>query len=214
MPVIYRPFYYCINFFSGCFYYFNSTINPVLYSVMSHRFRVAFRENFCVDNPVICCWRWWRDHHGYGTSSVSTSHRTPRADLHVPQQQPINQASLMTNLRDKIQPVELGRFVGMSHSDEKRKEMADMHKPHFSSDPNFSLRLPVMCVDFSPSGNSNYELARELESIDGKYDECMNCTSYQNAHHTKMQPIYSDFVKHNPAFTKDFANGSNNESKL
>ncbi|GIY70025.1 neuropeptides capa receptor [Caerostris extrusa] len=36
---------------SGCFYYFNSTINPVLYTVMSNRFRVAFREMLCADNP-------------------------------------------------------------------------------------------------------------------------------------------------------------------
>ncbi|XP_022695314.1 pyrokinin-1 receptor-like isoform X1 [Varroa jacobsoni] len=32
---------------AGCFYYFNSTINPILYSIMSNRFRVAFREKLC-----------------------------------------------------------------------------------------------------------------------------------------------------------------------
>lgn len=41
---------------AGCFYYFNSTINPILYSVMSNRFRVAFREKLCKDkNPIWCC---------------------------------------------------------------------------------------------------------------------------------------------------------------
>ncbi|XP_022244947.1 neuromedin-U receptor 2-like [Limulus polyphemus] len=40
---------------AGCFYYFNSTINPVLYSVMSNRFRVAFREKLCTDPPSIYC---------------------------------------------------------------------------------------------------------------------------------------------------------------
>ncbi|XP_028969157.1 neuromedin-U receptor 2 [Galendromus occidentalis] len=32
---------------AGCFYYMNSTINPILYSIMSNRFRVAFREKLC-----------------------------------------------------------------------------------------------------------------------------------------------------------------------
>jgi len=37
---------------AGCFYYFNSTINPLLYSVMSNRFRVAFRETLCTKSLV------------------------------------------------------------------------------------------------------------------------------------------------------------------
>ncbi|XP_013772711.1 neuromedin-U receptor 2-like [Limulus polyphemus] len=40
---------------AGCFYYFNSTINPILYSVMSNRFRVAFREKLCTGRPSIYC---------------------------------------------------------------------------------------------------------------------------------------------------------------
>ena len=37
----------CTLSFPGVLYYFNSAINPVLYNVMSKRFRVAFRENLC-----------------------------------------------------------------------------------------------------------------------------------------------------------------------
>ncbi|XP_076350574.1 neuromedin-U receptor 2-like isoform X2 [Tachypleus tridentatus] len=43
---------------AGCFYYFNSTINPILYSVMSNRFRVAFREKLCIGRSnalSLCC---------------------------------------------------------------------------------------------------------------------------------------------------------------
>ncbi|XP_022254745.1 neuromedin-B receptor-like isoform X2 [Limulus polyphemus] len=40
---------------AGCFYYFNSTINPILYSVMSNRFRVAFREKLCIGRSNALC---------------------------------------------------------------------------------------------------------------------------------------------------------------
>ncbi|KAG4070209.1 hypothetical protein HA402_003899, partial [Bradysia odoriphaga] len=32
---------------AGLFYYFSCTINPILYNVMSHRYRVAFKETLC-----------------------------------------------------------------------------------------------------------------------------------------------------------------------
>ncbi|XP_031629910.1 neuropeptides capa receptor-like [Contarinia nasturtii] len=32
---------------SGFFYYFSCTINPIIYNMMSHRYRVAFRETLC-----------------------------------------------------------------------------------------------------------------------------------------------------------------------
>ncbi|XP_052869470.1 neuropeptides capa receptor-like [Anopheles cruzii] len=32
---------------AGCLYYVSCTINPILYNVMSHRYRVAFRETLC-----------------------------------------------------------------------------------------------------------------------------------------------------------------------
>lgn len=36
----------------GCFYFFSSTINPILYNVMSARYREAFRETLCGMTPV------------------------------------------------------------------------------------------------------------------------------------------------------------------
>lgn len=32
---------------AGCFYYFSSTVNPILYNVMSMKYRRAFRETLC-----------------------------------------------------------------------------------------------------------------------------------------------------------------------
>lgn len=32
--------------FSGCFYYLSCAINPIIYNVMSHRYRTAFRQTF------------------------------------------------------------------------------------------------------------------------------------------------------------------------
>lgn len=33
--------------FAGCFYYLSCAINPIIYNVMSHRYRTAFRQTFC-----------------------------------------------------------------------------------------------------------------------------------------------------------------------
>lgn len=178
---------------------------------MSHRFRVAFRENFCVDNPIICCLRWWRDRRNFGVSSSgSSSHRTPRVEYRAPQQPAVVQASLMTNLRDKIQPVDMCPFHGLSLSEEKRRERAVMCRPHFSSDPNFSLRVPVMCVDFTSCGSSNYELAREYKALDGEsnkgfiHDKCSTmfdikptfemCNHFEDKHHSEPEREYASTV--------------------
>lgn len=32
---------------AGCFYYLSCAINPIIYNVMSHRYRIAFRKTFC-----------------------------------------------------------------------------------------------------------------------------------------------------------------------
>ena len=34
-------------YIAGCFYYFSATINPILYNVMSSRYRQAFCETLC-----------------------------------------------------------------------------------------------------------------------------------------------------------------------
>lgn len=45
------PNYIDINEFlftiAGCFYYLSCAINPIIYNVMSHRYRIAFRQTFC-----------------------------------------------------------------------------------------------------------------------------------------------------------------------
>ena len=184
---------------------------------MSHRFRVAFRENFCVDNPIICCWRWWRDRRAFGTSSSgSSSHRTPRIEYRAPQQPAVVQASLMTNLRDKIQPVDMCRYPGLSFSDEKRRERCDMHRPHFRSDPNFSQRLPVMCVDFTSCGSSNYELAREQKVLDGEFNKGFVCEKYNTMFDMKHQfEMYNHFEeKNNSDPAREYKSTLNEESKV
>ncbi|KAG1674192.1 Neuropeptides capa receptor [Nymphon striatum] len=40
---------------AGVLYYFNSAVNPIVYSVMSNRFRVAFRETLCSPGRGFCC---------------------------------------------------------------------------------------------------------------------------------------------------------------
>ncbi|XP_054724247.1 neuromedin-U receptor 2-like [Uloborus diversus] len=45
---------------AGCFFYLNSTINPVLYSVMSNRFRAAFKEEIRAWKckcQLLCYWK-------------------------------------------------------------------------------------------------------------------------------------------------------------
>lgn len=62
-------------YIAGCFYYFNSTVNPLLYSVMSNRFRVAFREKLCrtkFADCVCCCCCF---------SSGSKDRKTPRSTV-------------------------------------------------------------------------------------------------------------------------------------
>lgn len=44
------PNYIAINeflfTFAGCFYYLSCAINPIIYNIMSHRYRTAFRQTF------------------------------------------------------------------------------------------------------------------------------------------------------------------------
>lgn len=36
-----------LYYIAGCFYYFSSTINPILYNLMSVKYRLAFRQTLC-----------------------------------------------------------------------------------------------------------------------------------------------------------------------
>lgn len=46
------PYYSEINewmfYITGILYYFSSTLNPILYNVMSNRYRTAFKEILCM----------------------------------------------------------------------------------------------------------------------------------------------------------------------
>lgn len=44
----------CCSVFTGVFYFLSSTINPILYSVMSKRFRRAFRDKLCRPGTSCC----------------------------------------------------------------------------------------------------------------------------------------------------------------
>ncbi|GBN59452.1 Neuropeptides capa receptor [Araneus ventricosus] len=70
---------------AGCFYYFNSTINPILYSVMSNRFRVAFREKLCAGHS---CRRRWRVYALAHQCSASPSRRPEPALSSLDQDRP------------------------------------------------------------------------------------------------------------------------------
>lgn len=43
---------YWLYIITGLFYYFSSTLNPILYNVMSDRMRNAFREVLCASKPM------------------------------------------------------------------------------------------------------------------------------------------------------------------
>ena len=42
-------------YITGCFYYFSSTVNPILYNVMSAKYRNAFKETLCGRRPGEMC---------------------------------------------------------------------------------------------------------------------------------------------------------------
>lgn len=48
---------------AGCFYFFSSTINPILYNVMSVRYREAFRETLCGLAPASSRHHYLYNHH-------------------------------------------------------------------------------------------------------------------------------------------------------
>lgn len=61
-----------LNYISGVTYYLSATVNPVLYHIMSAKFRHAFRETF-VDTCCYCCHRRSRQRHRHGGSTMTTT---------------------------------------------------------------------------------------------------------------------------------------------
>ncbi|GIY64901.1 hypothetical protein CDAR_29131 [Caerostris darwini] len=105
---------------------------------MSNRFRVAFREKLCADNPCTrascfccCCWKRWRDCQTYrnGRSVSSSSQR----------EDPVIVPQLQASLKEKSPA--LGRCIGISLSEENLKSI-EKDRPHFNSDPNL---FPEAC---------------------------------------------------------------------
>nr|XP_042906765.1 uncharacterized protein LOC122271040 [Parasteatoda tepidariorum] len=181
--------------YKRCFYYFNSTINPLLYSVMSNRFRVAFREKICAGNPCTCfwccfccCWKWLQSRSLQPSSSASSSNRIPHANAAVPTPEPLLQTRLNTNTRDKVAPdvKNLSKYMGLSYSDEANHNNGEMSRRRFSSDPNFSMRLQFNQYKDLSDG-SVYHLAKEKLSPEfGNCDgECVSCTSCNSVFSTK-----------------------------
>ncbi|XP_046440100.1 neurotensin receptor type 1-like [Daphnia pulex] len=60
-------------FVTGCFYFFSSTINPILYNVMSVRYREAFRETLCGGIPASS--RHHYNHQRYASDRFSANSR-------------------------------------------------------------------------------------------------------------------------------------------
>ncbi|XP_071452814.1 neuropeptides capa receptor-like [Hetaerina americana] len=52
-------------YITGCFYYFSSTVNPVLYNVMSAKYKMAFRETLCCILPLHHRHRHHHRHHHF-----------------------------------------------------------------------------------------------------------------------------------------------------
>ncbi|GIY65546.1 hypothetical protein CDAR_199671 [Caerostris darwini] len=166
---------------------------------MSNRFRVAFREKLCAENPCTCascffccCWKTWRDYYqaqrNRGSSSASSSHRVPHANITSPPADPVVQPRLQPSLREKTPTsADLGRYFGKSHSDETRKSIEE-DRPHFNSDPNFSLMLAVnRCKDLSSADDSDYHLARDKHSNEYGNGECISCVSCNSVFATKQR---------------------------
>ncbi|GAB6024111.1 hypothetical protein CHUAL_008821 [Chamberlinius hualienensis] len=45
-----------ILFYAGCLYYFNATVNPILYNIMSVKYRESFKEVLFKSFPHLTCW--------------------------------------------------------------------------------------------------------------------------------------------------------------
>ncbi|KAG8185710.1 hypothetical protein JTE90_000699 [Oedothorax gibbosus] len=176
---------------AGCFYYFNSTINPILYSVMSNRFRVAFREKLCAGNPCTCllcccccCWRRWRDYFQSSSSnrvssSASSSHHAvinPAAAILPPSN---NIAAILPPSCHHLgQNRTSNKYFGQSRSEEKRREFDESHYPKFSSEPNFSMKVANRFRDLSSTtDDSNYYLARDGGGSNSAEGDCLSCVS-------------------------------------
>ncbi|XP_049772062.1 alpha-1D adrenergic receptor-like [Schistocerca cancellata] len=86
--------YQVLTHISGVFYFLGTAINPLLYHIMSHKFRQAFKETL----SELCGWRRRKRRPRRAYSAVSPGHKAPARSL--PQQAVSNdsQATLTTSL--------------------------------------------------------------------------------------------------------------------
>ncbi|XP_053616580.1 neuropeptides capa receptor-like [Plodia interpunctella] len=56
---------------AGAFYYVSATVNPILYNVMSHRYRLAFRETLCCSQVRRKQSKYYRDHSSIRETTVN-----------------------------------------------------------------------------------------------------------------------------------------------
>ena len=80
----YRKVNEYLFYISGVLYYFSATVNPILYNLMSLKYRHAFYQTLFGRNGCCCCkgkdssnrhqrrdsmWNWWTGGHGYMSGS-------------------------------------------------------------------------------------------------------------------------------------------------
>uniref|UniRef100_A0A336MWW8 CSON008735 protein n=1 Tax=Culicoides sonorensis TaxID=179676 RepID=A0A336MWW8_CULSO len=65
---------------AGWLYYVSCTINPILYNVMSHRYRVAFKQTLCGSKkPSYYTNGFVRDQSSFRETTIHSSYDTPRS---------------------------------------------------------------------------------------------------------------------------------------
>ncbi|XP_013777385.1 neuropeptides capa receptor-like [Limulus polyphemus] len=163
---------------AGCFYYFNSTINPILYSVMSNRFRVAFREKLCTGQPNIwclccCCWCCWNrleDRKNSSQGSVRSSLNNPLNNTRMNKRKlpnrlrnvelEINAERLPTTLFWIRNPLYDSVDVGEGRNIQMSQKLV-LPTLHFPPAAGISTVLPEHYVISNDRGNATAESANE-----------------------------------------------------
>ncbi|XP_073954382.1 neuropeptides capa receptor-like isoform X2 [Choristoneura fumiferana] len=60
----------CLFFVAGGLYYVSATVNPILYNVMSHRYRIAFKETLCFGRSKSKS-KYYREHSSIRETTVN-----------------------------------------------------------------------------------------------------------------------------------------------
>lgn len=118
-------------YIAGCFYYFSSTVNPILYNVMSAKYRLAFRETLCgfIPQSRSSVQRSWNETNAYEESlSRSRSARSANRSVrqvrnNVSQPGELNQNNEVAKKTDKIEvETENTNLIGKFKNDSKNSD--------------------------------------------------------------------------------------------